>query len=92
MTLADYLKFFFALIFVVSLMGGLAFILKRYGFMQGGVAIGKSRRLKVLESCHIDAKHKAVIIGCDDKEHLVLLGTNGDTVINSDIEKPKETQ
>ena len=70
-------------------MGGLAYVLKRYGLMQGGAPIGKNRRLKVLESFHVDAKHKVVIIGCDDKEHLVLLNANGDTVIESNIEKPK---
>ena len=89
MDIQDYLKFLFALIFVLSLMGGLAYILKRAGYGQGGMVSGKKRRLKIIETLPIDAKHKAVLIGCDNKEHLVLLNVNGDTVVKTDIE-PRE--
>ena len=87
MDIQDYLKFFFALIFVLSLMGGLAYVLKRVGYGHGGMVASKHRRLKIIETLPIDAKHKAVLLGCDDKEHLVLLNVNGDTVITTDIEK-----
>ncbi len=87
MTLADYLKFLFALIFVLSLMGGLAYLMKRYGIGQGGRLVSsKKRRLKIIEILPIDAKHKAVLIARDNKEHLVLLTPNGDTVVETDID------
>ena len=56
MTVADYLKFFFALIFVLSLMGGLAYVLKRFGLTQGGVTSGKKRRLKIIETLTIESE------------------------------------
>ena len=86
----DYLKFFFSLILVLSLMGGLAYILKRLGYSQGGMISPKNKRLKVLEVMPIDARHKAVLIKRDDTAHLVLLGANGDTVIETNIDIPKE--
>ena len=85
MTPADYLKFFVALIFVLSLMGGLAYVLKRTGLAQGTLTTGKKRRLKLIESLPLDAKHKAVIIRRDEQEHLVILSPNGETVIENNI-------
>ncbi len=90
MDYADYLKFLFAFIFVLSLMGGLAFLLKRFGFGQEGMISPKNKRIKIIEVKPIDAKHKAVLIQRDETQHLVLLGTNGDTIIESNITPPKE--
>lgn len=84
MELHDYLKFFAALVFVLSLMGGLAFFLKKIGLGQGAIVTGRKKRLKVIEVQPIDARRKLVIVGHDDKEHLVLLGPSGDTVITKD--------
>jgi len=92
MEIADYLKFFFALLFVLSLMGGLAYILKRLGIGQGSVLTGSKRRLKIAEILPIDARHKAVLIQRDDTQHLVLLGNSGDTVIETNIKKPIDDQ
>ena len=85
-----YLKVIVAFIFVLSLMGGLAFVLKRFGLGQGSMISPKKKRLKIIETTHIDAKHKAVLLERDTTQHLVLLGTNGDTVIETNIKAPKE--
>ncbi len=89
MDYTDYLKFFFALVLVLSLMGGLAFILKRLGYGQGSVMSGHNRRLKIIETLPVGAKHKAVLIERDDTQHLILLGANSDTVIETNIKPPK---
>ncbi len=92
MTYQDYLKFVFALIFVISLMGGLSLLLKRFGFGQGGLGAmisPKNKRLKVIEITPIDPKHKAVLLQRDDIQHLVLFGANGDTVIETNIKAPQ---
>ena len=86
----DYLKFFFALLLVLSLMGGLAFILKRIGFGQAGMISPKNKRLRIIEVMPIDAKHKAVLLQRDDTQHLVMLGVNSDTVIETNISAPKD--
>ncbi len=86
---SDYLKFFFAMIFVLSLMGGLAFVLKRLGFTHGGLTTTKNKRLKILEVLPLDARRKAMIIQRDDTQHLVLLSASGETVIETNIKEPK---
>jgi flagellar protein FliO/FliZ len=86
MEISDYLKFLFALLFVLSLMGGLAFALKYFGF--GGTSRlipADKRRLKVVEVLPLDARHRAILLRRDDKEHLVILGTSGETVVETDI-------
>jgi flagellar protein FliO/FliZ len=82
----EILRFLMALVFVVSLMGGLWVILKKLG-MNGGFTMqqGKKRRLKIVEILPIDVKHKAVLLRCDDKDHLVILGPNGETVVEQSM-------
>lgn len=89
----DYLKFFFALIFVLSLMGGLAYILKRLGWSQGGISPISSKtkkRMKIVEILPLDARRKAIIIQRDDQEHLVLLSGTGETVVETNIKAPED--
>ena len=88
MDFTDYIKFVAALILVLAMMGGLALILKKLGLDRaGGITSGK-RRLKIIEIMNIDTKHKAALIQCDDKQHLMLLNANGDTIIESNITPP----
>lgn len=86
----DYLKFFAALIFVLSLMGGLAFILKRLGLGRAGMISPAKKRLKIIEILPVDARRKAVLMQRDDTQHLVLLGPSGETVIETNIKAPKD--
>ena len=86
METTEILRFITALIFVVSLMGILWIILKKIG-INGGFTIqpGNKRRLKIVEVLPIDAKHKAILLRRDNKEHLVILGTNSETVVETSI-------
>ncbi len=80
----DIAKYFFALVLVLSLMGGLWLLLKKAGM--GGAPFLKSasrRRLSVVEILALDPKRKAVILRCDDQEHLVILGQTSETVVGS---------
>lgn len=89
MDLQDYLKFFAALVFVLSLMGGLAFVLKKLGYGQGGMRTPGKKRLKIVEVLPLDARRKAVILERDNTtQHLVLLGPAGETVIETNIKSP----
>jgi flagellar protein FliO/FliZ len=95
MDYADYLKFFFALVFVLALMGGLAYLMKRLGWGQGGISpLGSKnkKRLRTVEILPLDARRKAVIIQRDDIQHLVLLSASGETVIETNIKAPKDTE
>lgn len=75
-----------ALVFVLALMGGLALLLKKFGFAQGAVMKpGQPKRLKIVETLALDPRRRAVLIRCDDTEHLVILGPNGETVVKTDL-------
>jgi len=81
-----YLQFFLALILVLGLILGLAWILKRTGF--GGGAAGpltRRRRLATVEAAALDARHRVVLIRRDNVEHLVLIGPNTSQVIETGI-------
>lgn len=62
------------------------------GFLSASntLARGRSRRLTVVESVQIDAKHKVTIIRRDNVEHVVMTGGAQDVIIESGIpvEKP----
>ncbi len=84
----DYLKFFVALIFVLCLMGGLSYVLKRFGFGTNVMISPNKKRLKIVEILPIDARRRALLIQRDDTQHLVLLGSSSETVIETNIKTP----
>lgn len=92
MTLDDYLKFFFALLFVLCLMGGLAYVLKRFGLAGDRLVPANQRRLKIIESLSLDMRHKAILLRRDDTEHLVILGPSGETVVETNIAPKSQKQ
>lgn len=86
MEFSGYLKFIFALAFVMGLIGLLAFLVRRFGM--GAVAPyrkGAERRLAVVEVAAVDTKRRLVLLRRDDREHLVLLGPNSELLIESGI-------
>lgn len=87
MTYETYIEFALALVLVLALMAILAIILKKVNHAHSGL-IGRDNRLKIVEQRMIDTKHKMVLIRCDDKEHLVILSQNGETVVKNDIKPP----
>lgn len=81
----NYLQFAAALLIVLALMGLFGMALKRLNLMQSGIH-GKSNRIKIIEQRMIDSRHKVAIVRCDDKDHLVIMGQNGNTVIKADMD------
>lgn len=90
MELTQLLNAFFALALVLALMGLLALFAKKLGLSQRS-GTSKSKRLTVIEDLPLDHKRKAILLQRDDKEHLVILGPNSETVIETKI-KPKESE
>ncbi len=78
-----------ALVFVLGLMGGLSYILRRMGLSGPHVEKTGEKRLKVIESTPIDPRRKMVLIQRDNVQHLVILGVNEQTVVETGI-KPKD--
>ena len=83
--LPSLLKMIAALIFVLGLMGGLALLLKKLGLSGHVSTPGQKNRLKVVESIPLDQRRRLVLIQRDDAQHLVILGPNSETVVETDI-------
>ncbi len=86
MDISIYLKFMLALVFVLALIGLLAWLARRFGFgVRTAPASGKGRRLSIVEVTPVDAKRRLVLVRRDTTEHLLLLGATGERVIETGI-------
>lgn len=88
MEISDYLRFVLALVFVLALIGVLAMVARRFGLGSIATATGKQRRLSLVEAMSLDSKRRVVLIRRDDVEHLLVLGPNSETVVETDIAAP----
>lgn len=90
MDMYGYAKFVIALIFVLGLIGLLAAVARRLGFglPQTQVRRGQQKRLSMVEVAALDAKRRLVLVRRDDVEHLIILGHNGETVLETGITPP----
>lgn len=79
MDLTTYATFAVALLAVVALIYLVAWVMGRIGVVHRMAGRpGKQRRLQVKESLALDAKRRAVILCCDDTEHLLVLGPSSE--------------
>lgn len=85
---AQLARFAAALVFVVALMIGLSLVMKRVNGQP--LTMGRKRRLQVIEVLPLDARRRAVLLRRDDREHLVILSGNSETVIETGIESPQD--
>lgn len=82
-----YFKAIFALVFVLGLISGAAYLAKRFLFERDFIKNkNKDRYLTVEDALFLDAKRRIVLIRRGDKCHLLLLGANSDAVIESGID------
>ena len=94
----EILQFVAVLIFVIGLILGLSYLIRRYSTPgYGPFRKASDRRLSVQESLNLDPKRRAVILRCDTSEYLVIVGGERDFVLdqieyksNSDNDAPKE--
>ncbi|MES2729302.1 MAG: flagellar biosynthetic protein FliO [Pseudomonadota bacterium] len=73
-----------ALLLIIAAMGGLGLLIRRLGFA-GAAPAGPVKRLRLLESLSLDPRRRAVLLACDDKAHLVILGPEGQTIVKTDL-------
>lgn len=92
MEATDYAKFVLALLFVLALIGLLAVLARRFGLgpAQARGGRGLHKRLRIVEVAPLDAKRRMVLVRRDDMEHLVILGHNGETVVETGIQAPAD--
>jgi flagellar protein FliO/FliZ len=80
-----YLRFVLALLLVLGLIAILAWALRRFGF-GGALRADNRRRIQILETTPLGPRHRLVLIRRDQTEHLLLLGPQGDVVVEHGIE------
>lgn len=83
MEYVDLARFVFSLIGVLSLIMLCAWIAKRFNVDKRLAAFKKDAQLSVLETCHIDPRHKLVLIKRNEKRHVLVLGQSHATLIES---------
>lgn len=84
----DYIRTLGALALVLAMLMGAAYALRRWGHRIPGVGIGTGRpdgRLGVVSTRMVDARHKLVLVRRDGVEHLLLIGPQGTTLVESGI-------
>ena len=76
MDIAEFLRAVFALALTLGLIGLAAVALRKYGpdYIARLSAQRKDRRLKVVESLVLDPARRLLIVECDGREQLILLG------------------
>lgn len=77
MQFTDFLQAIFALAVTLGLIGAAAVVLRRYGpgaLSRFGSPQRRDRRLKVVETLVLDPARRLVIVDCDGRERLLLLG------------------
>jgi len=86
MDAGDIARWFAGLATVVGLIGLAALGLRRFGASIGLAAPGgHARRLQVAETVALDPRRRLVLVRRDDTEHLILLGGERETVVESHI-------
>ncbi|MCA3694777.1 flagellar biosynthetic protein FliO [Aquidulcibacter sp.] len=80
----DMVRALAALSVTLGLLLGAAWLARRYGLMQGQMPSLTKGRLKLVEQLWLDAgRTRAILIRCDDQEHLVLVSPTGASTISS---------
>ncbi|MFN4281249.1 MAG: hypothetical protein ACK4NA_01275 [Alphaproteobacteria bacterium] len=94
MPLDTYFRFLLALVLVLALIAGCAWLAKRFGLgnrLESGKfgVRGRTARIGIVEATALDARRKLVLLRRDDVEHLVILGPAGETLVESRIAPPR---
>ncbi|AGH98432.1 flagellar biosynthetic protein FliO [Micavibrio aeruginosavorus] len=86
--MTDFVRFAAALIFVLALMGGLSLVMRRINAGRLPMT-GASRQMRVVEVLSLDARRRAILLrrghGDDARQHLIILGPNGETIVETGI-------
>ena len=75
----------FALLFVLGLIMGGTWAIRRFAPQSMGLNLSGQKRLKVQDTLLLDSRHKAVLFSRDDVAHLVVLGPSGSVVVENDV-------
>ncbi|MXP10452.1 flagellar biosynthetic protein FliO [Pseudoblastomonas halimionae] len=78
------LRTFGALALLIGLLAGALWIVRRFEIrLPGAVARQSERRLELVERLGIDQRRSAILIRRDDREHLLIISPEGQTVVET---------
>src|SRR6266700_2004972 len=80
-------RFFIAFVIVLGLIGGTAYLVRRFGGERLAAAGGRGRqpRLAVVDAAAVDGRRRLILIRRDNVEHLLMIGGPSDVVIEQNI-------
>jgi flagellar protein FliO/FliZ len=80
-------KFFIAFVLVLALIGGVAWLVRRFGSgaLSASAGRGRQARLGVIEATAVDSRRRLVLVRRDNVEHLIMLGGPTDLVVEASI-------
>ena len=85
MELSVYLRFFFALIFTLSLIGILYWAIKRFDLIKFSTRNSIAKTLIIKETLRIDVRNKLIIVEQGSNEYLILVGHDNNLLINKNL-------
>lgn len=88
----SYVRFILAFVFVLGLIGLMAWLARRFGMIPSRGRTSSERRLKIVETAALDGKRRLLLVRRDNIEHLLMLGATGDVVVESGIAAPVESE
>lgn len=86
----DWARSLFALLATLGLILAVAWGARKLGMLQANPHA--QRRLKVSETLMLDPRHRLVIVRCDQREHLLLLGPTGHAVVSEMAAAPEPVE
>ena len=91
--LSSYLSYLLAFLFVLALIGIVAWLFKsltggRNANSGGRLFGGREKRIGVVQAASVDGRRKLILVRRDDKEHLIMVGGPVDMLIENGIEPP----
>lgn len=88
---SEILRILFGLVTVIGMIGLAALAARKLGLASASGGFVRKRRLSVTETLALDARRRVAIIKCDDAEHLIILGANGETVVERNLDGAPDT-
>src|SRR5207237_7395687 len=81
------LTFLFAFIAVLALIGGAAWLVRRFANNRLGANTSRGRmpRLAVIDAAAVDGRRRLVLVRRDNIEHLLMIGGPADVVVETNI-------
>lgn len=81
------ITFFFAFVAVLALIGGAAWLVRRFANNRLGANTSRGRmpRLAVIDAAAVDGRRRLVLVRRDNIEHLIMIGGPSDVIVETNI-------